>query len=198
MAAELSGSLPWLATAGNRIVQLNTEQPILLRGINRSGLEYTEPSVNGFLDAAQLTQNEIGVIVTMWRSNIIRVSFNQDWALNGKNGHPAKEYLTALDQVISWASALGAYTILDLQWLDSDTVYGHTADGNGGQEDNHVAPTPNAATITLWNALATRYCDEPAVLFDLFNEPHDRLNDDPMPINIIGAGAQWFPQILIL
>ena len=33
--------------------------------------------------------------------------------------------------------------------------------------------------MTLWATLARRYAEEPAVLFDLFNEPHDLLSDDP-------------------
>jgi hypothetical protein len=93
--------------------------------------------------------------------------------------------MASFDQVIAWAAALGAYTILDLQWLDSDTVYGHTRGENRAQRDNHVAPTPNADTIVLWRMLADRYKDEPAVLFDLFNEPHDPLNDDVLPIHLI-------------
>src|SRR5258708_18135814 len=54
------------------------------------------------------------------------VPFNQDWALRGRKDCSPEEYRASLDQVISWASALGAYTILDLQWLNAETVYGHT------------------------------------------------------------------------
>ena len=86
-----------------------------------------------------------------------------------------EEYQKALDQVISWASAFGAYTLLDLQWLDAERVYG----GNR----NFVAPLPNPESVELWTTLARRYAGEPAVLYDLFNEPHDRLDDDPYPLN---------------
>lgn len=161
-------------------------QPVWLRGVNRSGLEYTEPSAAGFLAAAEFKQDEIREIVVVWRSTVIRVPFNQDWALRGRSGRSAEDYLASLDQVISWAAALGAYTILDLQWLDAETVYGHTVDQNGVETPNHVAPTPDADTIVLWQNLAKRYRDEPAVLFDLFNEPHDRLSGDSFPIHLIG------------
>jgi hypothetical protein len=187
MQGELSYGLPQLVTSGNRIFRSDTNQQVLLRGVNRSGLEYTEPTDGGFLGAAEFTAVEAGEIVRNWRCNVVRIPFNQDWALHGRRGHPAEEYLGSLDQVISWLAALGAYTILDLQWLDADTVYGHTRDENGVESDNHVAPTPNAETILLWATLAERYHDEPAVLFDLFNEPHDRLSDDYLPIHLIAS-----------
>jgi aryl-phospho-beta-D-glucosidase BglC (GH1 family) len=189
MRGELSHNLPGLVTSGNHILRADTGQAVLLRGVNRSGLEYTEPSDAGFLAAAEFTGDEVREMVVKWRSNIIRLPFNQDWALRGRRGHSAEEYLTSIDQVISWAAALGAYTILDLQWLDADTVYGHTVDNNI-KSDNHVAPTPSADTIVLWNKLADRYRDEPAVLFDIFNEPHNLLDDDKLPILVIAPGGE--------
>ncbi len=69
----------------------------------------------------------------------------------------------------------GAYTLLDLQWLDADRIYGGIR--------NFVAPLPTTQSIELWTLLSRRYKDEPAVLFDIFTEPHDRLNDDPSPLN---------------
>ncbi len=114
-------------------------------------------------------------IVRDWGANIIRLPFNQDWVLNGRGGCTAEAYRAALDEVIKWASEFGAYTLLDLQWLDADHPY--------GGERNFVAPLPNSQSVKLWNLLATRYRDEPAVLYDIFNEPHDRLPDDPYPLN---------------
>jgi endoglucanase len=181
MKGELSHGLPALATAGNRIVRADTGAAVVLRGLNRSGLEYSEPSEAGFLAAAGFTREEVREIVLGWNANVIRVPFNQDWALHGRGGHSAEEYRAALDQVIEWAAAFGAYTILDLQWLDADTVYGHTS----GRE-NHVAPLPDALSVSLWSEFAARYREEPAVLFDLFNEPHDPVDDDWRPLHVIG------------
>ena len=164
--------------------------PVLLRGVNRSGLEYSEPNDGGFLAAAGITAEEIGSIVSDWGANIIRVPFNQDWALRGRKGCSAEEYRASLDQVISWASALGAYTILDLQWLSAETIYGHTRHPKRGKAPNRVAPTPDADSIVLWRMLAERYRDEPAVLFDFFNEPHDPIGDDFLPIHVIGPDGE--------
>src|SRR5579885_44239 len=177
MKGELSHGLPPLVAAGCQILRRDTMEPVLLRGVNRPGLEYAEPSREGFLAAAQFSRAEMEEIVLEWRANIVRIPFNQDWALRGRNNWTAEDYRAALDQVIEWAAALGAYTILDLHWLDADTLYGHSS----GKE-NHIAPLPNAATLTLWTEFAARYRDEPAVLFYLDNEPHSRLADDFLPI----------------
>jgi endoglucanase len=174
MSGHLSNGLPLLRTSGNRIINSTTGVPVLLRGVNRSGLEYSDPDEQGFLSGASLSRAEIQFITQDWRCNIIRLPFNQDFALRG-HGRTADEYQQALDQVIYWASLFGAYTLLDLQWLDAERIYG----GNR----NFVAPLPNMESLNLWSTLARRYKDEPAVLYDLFNEPHDRLPDDPYPLN---------------
>jgi aryl-phospho-beta-D-glucosidase BglC (GH1 family) len=175
MNGELSNGLPGLITSGNRILAVDTGEPVLLRGVNRSGLEYAGPDEIGFLSGASISRSEIEFIVREWKCNIIRVPFNQDFVLRGRNNHSGEEYQQALDQVIDWASSFGAYTLLDLQWLDADRIYGGVR--------NFVAPLPNFDSIELWSTLARRYKDEPAVLYDLFNEPHDRLDDDPYPLN---------------
>lgn len=185
MNGQLSNRLPALITVGNRILRADEMRPIVLRGINGSGLEYSEPDANGFLSAAQITQDEIREMIRGWNCNVLRLPFNQDWCLNGRGSHSAEAYLSSLDQVIAWAAELGAYTILDLQWLDADTAYGTTENPAQGRTINRVPPAPDEKTITLWQTLAARYKDEPAVLFDLLNEPHDVLADDPHPLKLI-------------
>lgn len=187
MNGELSHGLPALVTSGHRILRADDLIPVLLRGINRSGLEYSEPGADGFLSAAGITQDEIREIVLGWHANVLRIPFNQDWCLNGRGMHSAEEYLAALDRVIAWAAELHAYTILDLQWLDADTAYGTTSDPIQGKLANHVPPSPNEETIALWRLLAARYKDEPAVLFDLLNEPHNSLEDDSSPLNLVSS-----------
>jgi aryl-phospho-beta-D-glucosidase BglC (GH1 family) len=175
MNGRLSNGLPLLRTSGNRIINSVSGKPVILRGVNRSGLEYAGPDEQSFLSGASISRAEIELIVRGWGCNIIRLPFNQDFVLRGRSGRTGEEYQQALDQVIYWASLFGAYTLLDLQWLNADRIYG----GNR----NFVAPLPNMQSIDLWSTLASRYKEEPAVLYDLFNEPHDRLSDDPWPLN---------------
>jgi endoglucanase len=124
MNGQLSHGLPWLTTAGNRIVNASTGAPVLLRGLNRSGLEYSDPDEQGFLSGAGICRAEVQAIVKEWGSNIVRLPFNQDFVLRGRNGLPPEQYQQALDQVIAWNAMFGAYTLLDLQWLDTQRIYG--------------------------------------------------------------------------
>ncbi len=83
------------------------------------------------------------------------------------------------------ASDRGAYTILDLQWLDAVT---------------HVVPAlPNRKSITLWSELARRYRSNPAVLYDIFNEPHDVTMKEwqPWAVELISAVRTQNPLALI-
>ena len=162
---------------------------MLLRGLNRSGLEYSEPSEYGFLEASHISEPEISCIVRDWGAQVIRVPFNQDWALNGRHGWPASAYLDAIDRVIAWTAAAGAYTLLDLQWLDADVPCGLNADGTC----NRVPSLPNLDSIRLWIALADRYRTEPAVLFDIFNEPHDPIPGDRALLVGIREDGATFP-----
>jgi endoglucanase len=185
----LSAGLAPLGTLGAQIVDCRTGVPVRLRGVNRSGMEYAEPRGDAsFLEAAGLDEGELQEIGGTWRANVIRVPFNQDFVLRGRGARSAAEYLDALDRLIAWAAASGAYTVLDLQWMDADTAFGRHHDGTV----NRVPPLPNAASIDAWGTLAARYRDEPAVLFDLFNEPHDPTFDDVNPLmGVLPSGELW-------
>jgi hypothetical protein len=171
---ELSEGLPRLATAGNRIIEVETSRGVLLRGVNRSGMEYSEPDHEGFASAAGICGAELRHIARAWRANIVRIPINQDWVLRGRGGHPAATYLRDLDRIVRWAASNGMYTLLDLQWLDADRPF--------GANRQFVPPLPNPESTGMWEQLALRYRDEAAVLFDVFNEPHDRMLDDPYPL----------------
>ncbi len=53
--------------------------------------------------------------------------------------------------------------ILDLHWSDAGEW--------GKQIGQHVMPDQNS--VTFWKDVAATYKDHPAVIFDLYNEPHD-------------------------
>jgi hypothetical protein len=154
-----------LGTSGNRIIRIDTGAAVRLRGVNRSGLEYSEPGTNGFLESAGITREEIEEMCGEWQANIIRLPFNQDWALHGRGGWPAEAYWDAIEHAAVWAASCGAYTLLTLQWLQADTPY--------GPNRQFIAPVPDWNSVKLWRRLGRRFRNHPEILFDLYTEPHD-------------------------
>lgn len=177
--------LPQLGTLGRSIVREDTGETVRLCGVNLSSLEYSEPRDVGFLRASRITREEVLRLTNDLGAIILRLPFNQDWALRGRGEFTADDYLSALDEVIGWAVEGGAYTLLDLQWLDADTP-------RGGPRQ-FVAPLPDLGSIAVWGKLATRYRGCPSVLFDLFNEPHDRLPEDSLPLRHPDGSAYRLP-----
>lgn len=178
-------ALPWLTTAGNHIVSVEDERVVVLRGINRSGLEYAVPIGGDFLAGAGLSFSDIEEIVQGWGARVVRIPFSQSRVLDGST---SAAYLHALDTVIDWTASCGAYTLLDLQWLDPAVAYGSTSDGS----INRIAPLPSPASYETWRVLAERYRDTPAVLFDIYNEPHSRLPGDPhVPTAVRVDGSEY-------
>lgn len=181
----LSHKLPALRTLGNRIVKSEALSPVRLRGINRSGLEYAAADGPGFFTNAGFSQREFDAIAA-WGGNVIRLPFNQARVLDPEH---STEYLETIDRVISLAAERDNYTLLDLQWLDAESRRGSLVSG----EPNLVPPLPNPASLEVWSKLAYRYCQETAVLYDLFNEPHDPLPDDHGELNGIRPDGTFFP-----
>ncbi len=168
-----------LRALGNKIVNANTCDPVCLRGVNRSGLEYTAPDYPGSLIKAGMSDSEFDEIAK-WGVNIVRIPFNQSWALR-TSAYDPEGYLAALDRVITMSAERQAYTLLDLHWLDAASPRGRLPDGR----PNFVPPLPNSDSIKVWEQLASRYREQPAVLYDIFNEPHDPLADDSGEVEAI-------------
>lgn len=175
-ARGLSGSLLWLKAEGNRVLDENGD-PVVLRGVVRSGLEYTAPNTpdpTGVVrsrsrTAAGMTAAEAAEITNHWDANVVRVPINQEWTLTRAN------YLADLDATIAMYAANGAYTMLALARLDDRRAFG--IDATTGLPTQNP-PLPEENTLALWRQLAERYRRQPAVLYDIFNEPHLPLPSD--------------------
>ena len=113
----------------------------------------------------------VGQAVDVWRAKLIRLPIAQDrWAgrmPDDKSGPDRWDggaaYRAVVDAVIARASAAGAYVLVDLHWSDMG-VWGSSV----GQ---HKMPDDNSALV--WREIAARYANNPSVLFDPYNEPHD-------------------------
>ncbi len=127
-----------------------------LRGVNRSGMEYTRP----FL---RIDSDEMDTICRRWNANIVRLTLNQKWLLE-----ETRDYLDAIDANVALAAERGAYSLLTLQWLWPPPRANII----------NVQPLPDGDSEKFWAILAERYGKMPHVLFDLYTEPHDCTLDD--------------------
>ena len=133
-----------LHVQGNRLVD-PSGKVVLLQGVNAPGFE----SYPGDTHAIKSTL----VAIDDWHANAIRLPVNDEFWF-GRSGYQSdggKAYRDHIDQCIMLAANRGAYLILELY--------------------RYRAPKPEH--VAFWKDAATHYKDHPAVLFDLFNEPHD-------------------------
>jgi len=93
------------------------------------------------------------VALDEWKANIIRLPIDEKfWFGHGNGQEPGDEtnYRTLVDAVVRLVAARGAHVILDL----------------------HSFGAPTQVHVAFWQDAAKRYGNNPAVLFELFNEPH--------------------------
>jgi hypothetical protein len=164
---NLSADLQWLRVDGNRIVDEDGKL-VVLRGINRAGLESSDRlaldplGIERFrsLEATGMDKPELRQIVHDWKANVVRLTINQRWVLE------RVDYLAGLDRAVFLAASEGAYTILALQGRD-ETALGSTP-----------AAFPDEVTEAAVRALAARYAYQPAVILDLYDRPRPLDADD--------------------
>ena len=146
-----------LQVTGTQI--LNTKgQPVLLRGVNAASLEWTSDGQGHILKT-------IDTAIRDWHVNIVRLPLSQDrWfgkAPEQTDGGQA--YRELVHQAVDTCSAQQCYILLDLHWSDCNEW--------GTNIGQHSMPDLNS--LAFWRDFAPVYANHPAVLFDLYNEPHD-------------------------
>ena len=146
VAPEKPNPAKWpseLHVAGNQ-VHNKQGQPVWLQGINVVSLE--------FLVRGDHVLKSTLVAVDEWKANIIRLPVKEEYWFGKASGQKdgGAEYRELVDQAITLVANRGAYVLLDLHRFH--------------------APKPEHAEF--WKDAATKYKNHPAVLFDLFNEPH--------------------------
>jgi len=140
-----------LHVSGNHL-QNSAGKAVRLKGVNIMGYEYSPEG------------DHVAVSVTHaldWNPSILRLPINQDYWMG--YGATASTYRAAIDSVVKTAAAKDCYVIVDLHWSDA----GQWGKNNG----QHNMPDDN--TVTAWSDIAAHYKDNPAVLFGVYNEPHD-------------------------
>ena len=147
---------PALHVVGNRLVTAQGRM-VRLQGVNVPSLEWSDGGDHLLQSVAAATDG--------WHANAIRLPVSQDrwFGQSPSQSDDGTAYRNLVDQVVRAASARGAYVILDLHWSDGGAW--------GRAMSQHEMPDLNSAFF--WQSAAKRYANDPAVLFDLYNEPRD-------------------------
>ncbi len=161
-----------VSVKGDRLLDAQG-QTLRLVGVDRSGTQYMCALGRGIFDGP----SDAASIAAMkaWQINAVRVPLNEDcWlGINGLNpAYSGGAYRAAIEAYVAELNAVGLYVILDVHW---------NASGSGradGQQDMLDA----SHGYLLWRSIAAAFKAHPAVLFDLYNEPHDLAST---------AAAQW-------
>ncbi len=138
--------------------------------MNRSGAEYACVQGNGIFEGP--VDGEAIDAIVAWGANVVRVPLNETCWL-GINRVPAaysgEPYRSAVVRFVENLHRKGIYAILDLHWSAA-----------GIAQANKQAPMPDKDHApAFWRSVATTFKNDPATLFDLFNEPDLRGVGDP-------------------
>lgn len=135
-------------TVGNKVLT-PSGQVHVFKGVAMPAMSW-QSGMNGELTIQQVHA------VKAWGVNLVRLPLNiNHWRDNKDN------YRANIKTIVGWIKADGMDIMLDLH---SAELPGHT----GGPA--RMAPRQ---AITFWQQVATEYKNDPDIIFELFNEPHD-------------------------
>jgi hypothetical protein len=147
--------------SGNHFVN-GAGRTIRLLGVNGStGSAYMCVSAYGLVDGSDAT----AAAIASWHANTVRINLNEDCWLN-INGVPAgyggANYVNAVVNQVNLLHRHNLYVILDLHW---NAPGAQLATGQLPMADADHSPA-------FWRSVATTFKNDPAVVFDLYNEPY--------------------------
>jgi aryl-phospho-beta-D-glucosidase BglC (GH1 family) len=171
-----------IKVSGSRLVDQNGNT-VQLRGVNVSGLESV--AIQGW-DPGNPWGGQTGdatpnwSTIKTWKANAVRLPLNEaSWLglscvdIGGSAGKagaiihadPGGNYQATVESSVAQATAAGLYVILDLHWA---------APNDGGTPacptiQNAMADADHSPAF--WTSVAQKFKGNPAVIFELFNEP---------------------------
>ena len=130
---------------------------VRLTGVNIPSLEWSN-------EGEHISQS-IQIAIKDWGANVIRFPLCQDRWFGKADGQSdsGKSYKAIVEMAINQTINLGAYAVIDLHWSDAGVW--------GSYLGQHKMPDQNS--LIFWKDFAKKYSNNPGVLFDLYNEPHD-------------------------
>ena len=106
--------------------------------------------------------DKIRSAATFWHANTVRIQVAWEHLFVSGSKTVDRSYLAQVDAEVALANSLGMEAIITLQ-----------------TERFRGSIMPDAHAVAFWDSMARHYASNPAVLFDLFNEP--RLNAKHWP-----------------
>ncbi len=140
-----------------RWIKNEKDETVILRGVNIPSLEWNA--------SGEQVLTSLNYTVENWKINIARIPLSQDrwygWGPEQNDGGVG--YRRLVDQLVKTGDRLGCYIWLDLHW------------NNGGVWGKNIGQhkMPDDLSAQFWKDVAALYANHPAVLFGLYNEPHD-------------------------
>jgi uncharacterized protein (TIGR03437 family) len=173
-----------ISISGNRFIDASGNI-VQLRGVNLSGMEFT--AIQGW-DPSDPTGGNFGQpnnpnwsAIANWKANVVRIPLNEaSWLgltctdTDGlvHNADPGSNYQAVVTRMIQQANVAGMYVILDLHWAAPGT--------SCPMLQTQMADADHS--LDFWTSVAQNYKTNPAVMFELFNEPF---------MNVDFKGDQW-------
>jgi len=157
-----------LHAVGGRIED-ESGNAIVLRGVNRSGSEYSCTKSAGVFDG------EVGIAavraIASWNVNAVRIPLNEGCWLGAEDISPifrGEYYKAEIKAFVERLQENGLIPILDLHWAAPGEV---AAD--------RLWPMPNAEhSVDFWRDVALTFMDNDGVIFEPYNEPFPDSNQD--------------------
>ncbi|WP_205328310.1 cellulase family glycosylhydrolase [Glycomyces sp. YM15] len=143
-----------LSVEGNELVDAEGAT-VVLNGFNRTGTEW--PCIHGWGFVDGPVDDAAIEAITSWNPNAVRVPMNEQCWLG------RQAYRDFIDDWVTRLTEAGAYVILDLHWNAHGTEQ--------AEARQKMANTDHS--IGFWESVAVQFKDNPAVLYDLYNESHD-------------------------
>ncbi|HYA01006.1 MAG TPA: glycoside hydrolase family 5 protein [Candidatus Binatia bacterium] len=171
-SATPSGTAPVIPTgvpsalhvSGNQLVDANGV-PVTLHGADMSGTETVcaQNWTNDPFGGQPEDDAQTFAAMRSWGINAVRIPLNEDCWL-GINGVQigGAAYQQPVEKLVRDLEAAGFYVIVDLHW---------TAPGTQRAVAQNPAPDEDHSPA-FWQGVAGAFKDDPAVIFDLFNEPY--------------------------
>jgi endoglucanase len=169
-----------IKVSGNKLVSTVDGSTVELIGTSASGLDNGQ-SQSYWMPYANSTP-------AFWQSvaayrppgggniNVVRLGLNSAFWVGYACGFSASTYQSTVEHVVSVATRTGLYVILDLHW-----------DATGSTCPTGQSNLPSTNALTFWTSVANTFKGNPAVMFELFNEPYGARNTSRNG----GDGTEW-------